>query len=281
MSFGLWGIVVTCLLASSIEPILVKIGFLGGVSPFLLVALRFIFAGIAVAIVGQKSFIHNFEYKTYLKVLPLAILLLLTNSFTIIALLFSNPSLVITIITLTPAFVGICSYVFGYEDLGFSFWLGVLFAFIGVFVTINSQVSLAEITNAKGVVFSFFAVITSTTYRIFLGRKTKELQSKVISSYIFINNGLVGLACLPFLYQQVTWKVGVISFWTGIAAVCANLAFVYAVKNVGVARMSVIDLLQRPLVIVLSIMILGESVSLSQVLGVILVSLGVYFAIIK
>ena len=278
MGLGLWGVVVCCLLASSIEPILVKIGFLGGVSPFLLIVLRMLFAGICVALIGGRSFFLSISYQTYKKVLPLALLLLLTNSLMITALIYSNPSLVITIITLTPALVGVVSYALGYEGIDYKFWMGVACCFLGVFITINGQLGFESVANIRGIILSSLAVLSSTLYRVLLGRRTKEIPPKTITSYIFINNGFIALLFLPFLYQEITWKVGSISIWTGLAAVCANAAFVYAVKQVGAARMSLIDLLQRPLVVILSMLMLGEALTANQVCGIILVSIGVYLA---
>ena len=121
-------------------------------------------------------------------------------------------------------------------------------------------------------------MLSSTLYRVLLRRRTKEILPKTITSYIFINNGLIALLFLPFVYQEITWGVGSISIWTGLAAVCANAAFVYAVQQVGAARMSLIDLLQRPLVVILSMLMLGEAITASQVCGIILVSIGVYLA---
>ncbi len=278
MSIKLWGIILTSLLASSIEPILVKVGVIKGISPFLLISLRFIFAGAFMLLVCGKEQRSSLTFKTYRQTLPLALLLFTTNTLTVIALLFSNPSLVITLVTFTPVMVGIASSILGYEVLSGRFWLGVVCAVTGVFVTLQTQLDMAFADNLKGATIASLAVLTSTCYRVLLGQKTKLLATNAISFSIFMTNGSIGLMLLPFFYQDVTWSIGGLSIWIGVAAACANLAFVYAIKHIGAARMSVIDLLQRPLVVILSMLVLHETITLAAVAGIMLVGLGVYMA---
>jgi drug/metabolite transporter (DMT)-like permease len=69
-----------------------------------------------------------------------------------------------------------------------------------------------------------------------------------------------------------------IAAWAGVASVLANIMFLRAVKILGSTRMSIFDLLQRPLVIVFAAIILGEQVTWTQAAGFVLVALGVRMA---
>ena len=278
MSAGVWVIILSCLFASSIEPILVKLGFLNGVAPLLLIVCRTAFAGALVAMLNIKNLPRLVTWEQYKKIFPLAFLLLTTNSLMIFALIYSNPSLVVTIIKLTPIGVGIGTYFTGKERVDAYFWLGLFCSLLGISLTIDVQLSVDSVANVKGIALSFLAVLSSTVYRILLGRHTQTIKPGTISSCIFISNGIIALGFLPFLYRDMNLQLLTMSAWTGSAAICANVAFIYAVKHVGAARMSVIDLLQRPLVIILSMFILGELVSVKPILGLILVVLGVYLA---
>lgn len=275
------GIVIACLIASSIEPILVKTSLLAGSSPFLLIILRMIVAGIAVGFLGGKDFFKQISFAQYKSICLVALLLFSTNSLVILALIFSNPSLVITVLTMTPVFVGLVSYFLGDSHVNQNFWIGLCICLFGVLFTVDAQLSLENFQNIKGLALAGLAVISSTSYRILLGKKTKLLPVKTITTYIFINNGLVAFCFLPFFYKDFNLYLGGISIWTGLAAVCANVAFVYGVKALGPARMSVIDQLQRPLVVLLSMFILSESPNFKQFIGMIGVFVGVYFVTIR
>jgi drug/metabolite transporter (DMT)-like permease len=50
---------------------------------------------------------------------------------------------------------------------------------------------------------------------------------------------------------------------------------VYAVKKVGASIMSVVDLLQRPIVVFLSSFIFAETITFLQVMGILLVTSGI------
>jgi len=73
-------------------------------------------------------------------------------------------------------------------------------------------------------------------------------------------------------------QVLMIAAWAGVASVLANIMFLRAVKILGSTRMSIFDLLQRPLVIVFAAIILGEQVTWTQAAGFVLVALGVRMA---
>ena len=65
----------------------------------------------------------------------------------------------------------------------------------------------------------------------------------------------------------------------GIA--CANVAFLFALALLGSTRISIINILQRPAIIVAAAIILREPLSISQGVGVILVLVGVQLAQVK
>ena len=133
-------------------------------------------------------------------------------------------------------------------------------------------------------------MISSTVYRLRLEGLTKIVEPQVASTWFFAVNGLVTLALLPICVQvddaadTIAWiqhfppRVFYIAAWSGVAAVGANILFVKAVKALGATRMSIFDLLQRPLVVLFAAAILGESLNWSQAVGFVLVMIGVRYA---
>lgn len=273
-----WAIILCCLFASSIEPILVKIGFINGATAFSLILLRTTFAGIVALLLNIRDLKNLCDYQILKKILPLALLHLNTNSLVMIALVYANPSLVITILKLTPVGVGVFSFLLGRENINVSFWIGLGMCMLGVSLSTNMHWDLHSLTINNGLIFAFLAMLSSTTYRVKLGHLTQEIPSKTISSLIFLINGSITTLLLPFVFKDINVQTTLTTLWSGLAAVCANMAFVYAISLVGSARMSLIDLMQRPLVILLSMFVLDEVLESSQILGIVLVLLGVYIA---
>lgn len=107
---------------------------------------------------------------------------------------------------------------------------------------------------------------------------TKQYTPALVSTYLFLINGLVALSVLLPMAGPIqigAWQIG---GWMGLAAACANVAFLYAINLLGSTKTSIILLLQRPAVIVAAALILREPLSVVQVLGVLLVLGGVPLA---
>jgi drug/metabolite transporter (DMT)-like permease len=67
----------------------------------------------------------------------------------------------------------------------------------------------------------------------------------------------------------------------GITAALANLAFLWAISQLGSTRMSIIAMLQRPLIILISAFVLKEDLNAYQICGTVLILLGIYLARVK
>jgi len=110
-----------------------------------------------------------------------------------------------------------------------------------------------------------------------MDRVTSQLSPRLTSSYVFL---LSTLWMLPLAGELThlssgSWSLGLL---LGVAAAIANVAFLDLLHRLGSTRISVVSLLQRPFTIVLAALILQESVSAGQWMGVALVVLGVWLA---
>jgi drug/metabolite transporter (DMT)-like permease len=263
------------LLAASIEPIIVKFGFRGHLSPWHLFTLKSVFAAVLCFAV---CFLFKFKLASREQLKKLAVssvLLIGTNIFTMFALYYISAVTVITVVTTTPALVAVLNQRLGRDQLDKLFWPGFWLSFIGVLLSIELSQFMVQ---PLGLVLMFGAVITSSFYRVQMERLTDEISPAVISACTMAVGAVFSLLfILPFNYNMPAsaWYFGV---WIGIAAGLANIAFLYAINTVGATRISVITMLQRPLLIIAAAVLLKEPVTIPQMIGIVLVIAGTQMA---
>ena len=271
--------VLMALLAASIEPIMVKLGYRGGASPLQLLVFRNIFAAITILILTRR--LVWLGWRSLALVCSVSLLLLATNGLVLYALQDISAVAVITLMTTTPAFVAIVNQWRGRDILGPKFWMGFGACFLGVLLTINAFGASISTIHYHGVAALLLAVASSTTYRTRMETITQKVLPRDISTHIFLINGLISIVLILPWIEPIKAESIPIAIWIGAAAAIANLAFLSAIKVLGSTRMSIFDMLQRPLVIVGAAILLGESITPLQGIGVILVLVGVQWAKVR
>ncbi|MBQ7502484.1 EamA family transporter [bacterium] len=273
-------IVLLALLAASIEPILVKLGYRGSVTPLQLLVMKNIVA--AVVILPMTRHFRLVKYTDAFRIGSVSILLLCTNGLTLFALKYLSAVEVITIVTTTPAIVAITNWALGRDALNWKFWLGFVMCFVGVLLTVDVFGMNGVSTHSLlGYLAIAGAVVSSTVYRVRMESLTGDFAPPLISTWVFWINALVAVLFIwPFQDPFPRESLG-IGLWIGLAAAAANVAFLWAIKLVGSTNMSIFNLLQRPLVIVAASLILSDPMSLTQWIGVALVLGGIPLARIK
>lgn len=279
---SLW--ILLALLSASLEPIVAKLGYREGVTPVQLLFLKNLFATLAILPVtrlarGQERW-RWLGLKGVAMVASVSLLLMVTNACSLLALKLMPAITVITLMTTTPAFVALTNQWKGRETLTAKFWLGLSLCILGVALSMNLfQESLG--LERWGLLAVCGAIISSTIYRTRMETVTKAIPPILVSTYIFLINGLVSaLFIFPFLAPISIQGYG-IGVWVGTAAAIANVAFLYALSIVGSTNMSVFNLLQRPIVLVAAALILREPLTLVQISGTVLVLVGVRWAQVK
>ncbi|CAN5354000.1 hypothetical protein BH11CYA1_BH11CYA1_47120 [soil metagenome] len=278
--------VILALTAASVEPILIKLGFQAQGTPVqLLIFKNLVAAVVMLALVrGWK----RPENVSLLSLLTVSVLLFSTNAFCLFALTKLTAVELITIITSTPVAVALVNCFRKRDSRGKLFWFGLSAALVGVVLSLQSSSSgiatstanLSSSLNILGVIFALAAVGSSTTYRIKIEGILQNADPKLISLNIFVINAVLSLCLLPTM-GPVNQAVLPFCVWMGVAAALANLAFIAAIKELGATRMSVINLIQRPLIIIIAAFVLKESLGWAQVLGFVFVMLGVQMAQVR
>lgn len=282
--------VILALTAASVEPILIKLGFQAQATPVQLLVLKNLVAALVMLLLVRGW--RRPTGASFTSMLTVSLLLFATNAFCIFALTELTAVELITIITSTPVVVALVNCFRRHDVRGKLFWLGLASALVGVLLslwkTAGASLSPASSLPATslsviGVIFALAAVISSTTYRIKIESILRQADPRLVSLNIFIINALVSLCLIPWTGALVQINQAILPFaiWMGLAAALANLAFIAAIKHLGATRMSVINLIQRPMIIVIAAVVLKESLGWPQILGFILVMLGVQMAQVK
>jgi drug/metabolite transporter (DMT)-like permease len=261
--------------AASAEPIIVKLGYAAGVQPLQILVLKNCFAAAVVLLLTGKFVWVGVKQLPRLALL--AFLLFCTNGLILLSLTLSPAVVVMTVVTTTPALVAIINSSLGRDKLTARFWAGFALCLLGVVLMLEVK-SLTG--NPLGILAVITAVITSSIYRVQMETACKAINPLVVSSYQFPINVLL---CIPLMFITPTIgpeavKVGAI---VGSAAALANIAFLSAMAIIGSTRVSIISLLQRPLLLVLAILVLREPASALQLLGIALTIAGVQLAQVK
>jgi drug/metabolite transporter (DMT)-like permease len=266
--------VATALIASSIEPLVVKLGFKAQATAYQFLVLKLILGGLFIApIYRQFSWIG---WKQLRSIFLLAVVFVMNYIFIFYSLETITASVLVTIITTTPAVVAIINQFRFKEIAGPKFWSGFLICFLGVILTIDLFRSKSSL-DPFGIFLAFLSVGTSSLYRTRMDVVTKEVKPLTISAYIFMINACIGLCFVPWIgvVDSYTWQLAA---WIGFAGAIANIAFISALKLIGSTRLSIMTVLQRPLVIVLAALVLKEPLSYYQMIGIALVLIGVQLA---
>lgn len=265
--------VTIAIVAASIEPIVVKLGYERQLLPMQLLVVKTLVGALLIfPLTRTFEWVGGFGF---LRMLFLAVLLLINSGLVIYALQRLSAVFVITIISTTPALVAICNQALGRDRLSAKFWIGFLLSFGGVALGLEWKDLHGTMS---GFVLMAGAVAISTVYRVTMEATTKQYTPALVSTYLFLINGIIAAAILPPMFGQLpggAWQIG---GWMGLAAACANVAFLYAINLLGSTKTSIILLLQRPAVIVAAALILREPLSAVQLLGVVFVLGGVPLA---
>lgn len=271
---GVW--TVLALLASAIEPIIIKIGYQGTVSPYQLLIIKSLTAAVLILPITRKfSWIGWKGIKT---VSSVSVLLLLNNLFMLLALGHVSVIVYLTLTTTVPSVIALINMALGREKIGIKFWLGFSLCFLGVLMSLDVRGSGFGETNWFGIAMVIGCMICSIIYRIKMETITEEYAPVIISLYIFwINAVFVVFFFLPWAGSIPVsgWKIGL---WIGFSAAVANVAFVAALHILGATRISIFNLLQRPLIMVAAAFILHEPLTWLQIIGIAVVLIGVHFA---
>ncbi len=267
--------ITAALLAASIEPIVAKFAYQSNVDALQLIVLKNIIGAlfmIPILRMWKGGSLSGFK-----EIAPAGILLFATNSLTLFSLKTLSVVLLITIVTCVPALVALLNSVLGRDALSPRFWLGFLMCFGGVVLTLDyKDISV----NLLGIICALGAALSSSIYRVRIEILCEKHMAAISAALSYSIQGLITLLLLPWALPLGKDAL-LYGSWIGLSAALANLAFVYALNMVGSTRISVLTMVQRPLLIIAAAITLHETVSAIQAIGIVLVMVGIQLAQVK
>ena len=268
--------VILSLIGSSIEPLVVKYAHQNGFMSSQLMTLKLIMGGICFIPFLWK--LQRPSIGQLKQILFISLLALLTNYSIFLAVEKLPVTVVITLISTTPVFIGIIHTLKRKVILKKQFWPALFTVLLGVMLSVRNGGNFnSEELSVLGVLFVLSAIMGSIIYRLRVDELCNEIAPIKISTYMFTINGVLGVLFLPFVPGP---KLEILPFvvWLGVAGAVANIGFIFAIHVLGATKTSVVSLLQRPMVILLAAIFFKENLDSFQFLGVGMVILGVWFA---
>ncbi len=268
--------VALALLAASVEPIVVKFAFQdNAAAPVQLIVLKNVIGAAFVLPILLRW--KGANWAGVKEMAPIGLLLFATNALTLISLKTLSVVLLITIVTCVPALVGILNNILGRDSLSRKFWIGFVMCFLGVVLTLDYK---DIFVNGVGVACAFAAALSSSFYRVRMEIMCDKHSAIVAASLTYFVQGAASLLLLPWAFPMANSAI-YFGAWIGLSAALANIAFVYALNLVGSTRISVLTMVQRPGLIIAAAILLHESVTAVQILGIALVMAGIHYAQVK
>lgn len=267
---------VLALLAASVEPIVVKMGYRGSVTPYQLLVIKTLVAALLIFPLTRRF--EWIGWKGVAKVMSVSVLLLLNNLFSLMALKSVSAVLYLTLVTTNPAIIALVNSTAGKEKLNLRFWSGFFLCFAGIVLTLDIRHMTGSGIDPVGIALVLAAMACTIIYRTRMDKLTAEYAPMTVSLYVFwINAVMIIFFFVPWVgpIPAEGWKIGV---WIGFAAALANIAFLSALHIMGSTRISIFNLLQRPLVIISASVILREMLTVLQIAGIVMVIAGTRLA---
>jgi len=213
---------------------------------------------VLLALGGIGYFVQSTLYFTALLHLPVSVAALVLNTY--------------------PAFVTAGSLALGWEKFSVSVALSLLLALVGLALVANPILNVAVV----GILFALGASITYTAYILVSSRVLNRLSGEIGSFYIMgaasLSFGISGLVKggLHFAWNFEAW------IWVlMISLICTFLAvtvFFQGLKLVGPSRTSIVSTAELVTSVLAASVIFNEFLSITQLIGGLLILLAMIFA---
>lgn len=255
----------TALMGSSFS--IGKIG-LAYVSPLLMVGLRFVMAGIIMAVYARltKKTLPK-DFRTWMKILLIGLFQtagVFAAMFISLRTISAGQSAILTF--MNPLLV----VVFGSLILGMKFrsvqWIGVILGFVGVLITLGGQFEFQI-----GTILGFGGAISWAIATLLVNRWGKEINTWILSAYQMLFGGAVLLIC-SFLFEEVQLmlnptSVFVILWLTIMASVVQFTMWFFVLQQGNPAKISSFLFLAPFFGVLTGWLLLDESIGPALILG--------------
>ncbi|HET6596811.1 MAG TPA: DMT family transporter [Anaerolineales bacterium] len=278
----LQAVFVTVLWASSW--VLIKLGLQAELPALTFAGLRYILAFLCLApfvllSTRNRAVIRSFTSQDWMQLAVLGIVYYtLTQGSQFLSLAYLSAATASLLLNLTPLVVGISGIVFLGEHPSRSQWLGIALTLLGVaifFLPLNMRVA-----PVIGLLVAFGGVVSNAASSL-LGRQVNRLanSSPIVITFTSMGIGSLALLLIGVLFQgfgELDLRGWLLIAWLAVV----NTAFAFTLWNhtlrtLSAVESSVINSLMMPQIAILAYVFLGEALNGKELLGLVLVGLGV------
>jgi len=250
--------------------IFAKLAYAAGITPTMLLTLRF---SLAVALLAPLVWLRGIRLPRGRALAGFALMGGLYTAqaqcyFT--ALMYASSGLVGLLLYVYPVLVTMLAVAFGWERLDRRTLILLVVAITGMAITLGGNLQGQPI----GIVLGLLAAGVYAVYIVIGGRLTTNTDplaaTLVIMAAAAVFNGVFAIAGDSVLPETTeAWlAIGAIALFCTVIAIAA---FLIGIKYIGAAQASIISTLEPVITLCLGVAVLGESVSGGQLVGGVLV----------
>lgn len=275
----------------STKAILVKLAYYESVDAVTLLTLRMLFSAPFFLVIALRHVIQSrrnaLNLKDYLSLLVLGLLgYYLSSLFDFVGLQYITAGLERLILFLYPTFVVIISALFFGKPFGRREVVALLLSYAGIAVVFKDELAVPSQNLMLGAGFVLASTLTYATYLIGTGETIARIGASRFTAYAML------VACAAVLLQfalthppqalQVSMRIYRISL---VMAVISTVLPVFmlstAIRIIGSGHTALIGMLGPVSTLFMASYFLGEQLSLQQMIGAVLVMLGVFSLSLK
>jgi drug/metabolite transporter (DMT)-like permease len=286
---GFW-IAATAAMLFSAKAILAKLMYRHNVDATTVISLRLAMAGPVFLVIAWFESIKAKATKTPLTGKEIALIWLLgllgyylSSLLDFMGLQYIPAALERLILFLTPTIVAFISWIFLRQSIDVNQRSGLFIGYSGMVLVFWDQLSHASVSGAAlllGSILCFAAAISYAVYLVLSGSVVKKIGSLRLVAYAMsVSSLLTALHFLAFAKQDLRGLSWPVYGYSALNAVFCTIVPVYltmlAIDKIGAARTSQLSMLGPVSLIFLGYWILGEAITLIQLLGTAVVLVGI------
>jgi drug/metabolite transporter (DMT)-like permease len=256
-----------------------------GISPFAITAWRFLIGGAVILPFAIRQGTRDRVKLNIGSILTLGALGILNVVVSMLllqlAIYYGKASLTAIIVSMNPLFVSLFAYIIIREKLSSYQVYSLLMGIAGLLVIILGEKDLlsADYTNLSlGVSFAILAGITFALYTVLTKRAVIRYGNSVTNGASFLIGGIIlsiinTLIGKTMMFEPSIQNISLILYLGVIVTGIAYLFYFEAMKTLSAAKASIYFFLKPALASLLAFAFLREHLSITQVMGIVLVML--------
>lgn len=274
------------------KAILVKLAYKEHINAQTMLLLRMSFSVpvyLCILLLPQNfSKIKSLSLKEHLMIISLGIVgYFLSSLFDFVGLQYITANLERLILFAYPTMVVLISSFILKKKISKAQWYAIIITYIGIFITLFEKIQFQNSSlELYGILLIFASALTYALYLIGSGELLTKIGTVPFTAYAMVISSVFVIIYAQFtsttplqLIPQNVYFIGIIM--AIFATIIPSFLISYAIKNANASSVSIIGSIGPVFTILLSYFILNESMSIFQIIGGIIILLGVYWVSLK